>query len=237
MAMSVPRPLLLVTGMAEGLGTSIASVFAGAGYDVLGLARSTKAARLAESAVVAAGGAYTHLCCDLTRPPGVVAALNPYAGRISAVIHNAQMLLIKPFDQSDATEFEELWRVICLGAMIISKLVLPGMIEAGRGAIVLTGATASLRGAAKFAAFASAKFALRGLAQSLAREVGPLGVHVAHVVVDGLIDAPQTDQRFGAARSVRMEPDAIARMYLNLVAQDPSCWTHELDLRPSSERY
>lgn len=235
--MSVPRPLLLVTGMAEGLGVSIASVFAGAGYDVLGLARSIKAARLAESAVVAAGGTYMHLCCDLTRQSDVAAALDPYAGRISAVIHNAQMLLIKPFDQSDATEFEELWRVICLGAMIVSKLVLPGMIEAGRGAIVLTGATASLRGAAKFAAFASAKFALRGLAQSLAREVGPLGVHVAHVVVDGLVDAPQTDQRFGAARSVRMEPDAIARMYLNLVAQDPSCWTHELDLRPSSERY
>jgi len=235
--MSAPRPLLLVTGMAEGLGASIASVFGGAGYDVLGLARSTKAARHVDGVVAAAGGTYTHLCCDLTRPPDVATTLDPYAGRIGAVIHNAQTLLIKPFDQGDEAEFEELWRVICHGATIVARLVLPHMVEAGRGAIVLTGATASLRGAAKFSAFASAKFALRGLAQSLAREFGPLGIHVAHVVVDGLIDAPKTDQRFGAARSVRMDPDAIARMYLNLVAQDPSCWTHELDLRPFGERY
>ncbi len=87
------------------------------------------------------------------------------------------------------------------------------------------------------AAFASAKFALRGLAQSLAREYSPKGLHVAHVVLDGLIDGPQTDHRFGASPSVRMDPGAIARAYLDLSAQHPSAWTHEMDLRPFSERF
>jgi NAD(P)-dependent dehydrogenase (short-subunit alcohol dehydrogenase family) len=101
----------------------------------------------------------------------------------------------------------------------------------------LSGATASLKGTGKFVAFASAKFALRGLAQSLAREYAPKGIHVAHVVLDGLIDEPQTSERFGPEKSTRMEPDAVAREYLNLAAQHPSAWTHELDLRPFSERF
>jgi NAD(P)-dependent dehydrogenase (short-subunit alcohol dehydrogenase family) len=111
------------------------------------------------------------------------------------------------------------------------------MIARGKGAIILTGATAGIRGAAQFSAFASAKFALRGLAQSLARECGPKGVHVAHVILDGLIDEAQTDQRFGPPQSARMDPDAVASIYLELASQHPSAWTHEMDLRPFSERF
>jgi NAD(P)-dependent dehydrogenase (short-subunit alcohol dehydrogenase family) len=235
--MAGSRPLLLVTGMAEGLGAGIARSFAGAGYDVLGLARSGKAEAAVGSAVAEAGGTYTHLCCDLTLPAEVAATLSPYLSRIGVLVHNAHRLLIAPFDQLDAGAFEGVWRVSCLGAMIVSRLVLPHMIAAGHGAIILTGATASLRGNAGFAAFASAKFALRGLAQSLAREYGPAGIHVAHVVLDGLVDEPQTNERFGPARSMRMDPDAVAQAYLNLVGQESSCWTHELDLRPCAERF
>ena len=97
--------------------------------------------------------------------------------------------------------------------------------------------TSGLRGAANFSAFASAKFALRGLAQSLAREYGPKDVHVAHVVPDGLVDEPQTDQRFGSSPAGRMMANAIAQTYLDLSAQHPSAWTHEMDLRPFSERF
>jgi len=111
------------------------------------------------------------------------------------------------------------------------------MVARKTGTIILTGATAGRRGGAKFAAFASAKFALRGLAQSLSREFGPQGVHVAHVVLDGLIDEAQTEQRLGPSKPTRMEPDAVARAYLNLATQHPSAWTHELDLRPFSERF
>jgi NAD(P)-dependent dehydrogenase (short-subunit alcohol dehydrogenase family) len=231
------RQLLLVTGIAEGVGASIAATFAHAGYDVMGIARSEKAAGPIGTLVSANGGTYTHACGDLTRPGAVAAALESYLGRIRIVVHNAHALLIKPFDQTTEAEFERVWRVTCLGAMTVARLVLPHMIAAGEGVIILTGATAGMRGNARFAAFASAKFALRGLAQSLAREYGPLGIHVAHVVLDGLIDAPQTEQRFGSAQAERMEPEAIARTYLSLAGQDRSCWTHELDLRPYSERF
>jgi NAD(P)-dependent dehydrogenase (short-subunit alcohol dehydrogenase family) len=235
--MAGARPLLLVTGIASGLGGSMAATFADAGYDILGLARSTKAAASIASVVAAKGGGYTHLCCDVTKAADVAAALEPYVGRIGVVVHNAHAFLNKPFDQIDEAEFEMVWRVTCLGAMTVARLVLPHMVAAGHGTIILTGALAALRGNARFAAFASAKFALRGLAQSLAREYGPAGIHVAHVVLDGLVDEPQTEQRFGAAQSARMGPNSVAGTYLSLVDQEPSSWTHELDLRPYAERF
>ena len=235
--MAGARPLLLVTGIADGLGASIAAAFAVAGYDVLGLARSSKSAGRVGSLVARAGSTYTHLCCDLTRAADVAATLESHVSGVSVVIHNAHKLLIKSFDQIDVAEFEGTWRVTCLGAITVARLVLPHMVAAGKGTIILTGATAGLRGNAGFSAFASAKFALRGLAQSLAREYGPSGIHVAHVVLDGLIDEPQTERRFGPAQSMRMDPDAVAQTYVNLVDQDPPCWTHELDLRPFTERF
>jgi len=124
----------------------------------------------------------------------------------------------------------------------VAQAVIPHMAARRQGMIILSGATAGLRGGANFSAFASAKFALRGLAQSLAREYGPKGVHVAHVVLDGLIDEPQTDRRFGAQASEsqasgRMDPRSIAQAYLDLTRQEPSTWTHEMDLRPFSEKF
>jgi NAD(P)-dependent dehydrogenase (short-subunit alcohol dehydrogenase family) len=166
----------------------------------------------------------------------VVAAIKRYADLIDVLIHNAHVLDIKPFEQTTASEFEQAWRVACLGAMGAVPAMIPHIAALAQGANILTGATAGLRGAANFSAFASAKFALRGFAQSLAREYGPKGVHVAHIVIDGLIDEPQTDQRFGFPSSGRMNPGAIAQAYLDLSAQHPSAWTHEMDLRPFSER-
>jgi NAD(P)-dependent dehydrogenase (short-subunit alcohol dehydrogenase family) len=235
--MAGARPLLLVTGIAGGLGASIAATFALAGYDILGLARSDKAAASIGSLVAGIGGGYTHLRSDVTKAANVAAALEPYLGRISVVVHNAHAFLNKPFEQIDEAQFEVVWRVTCLGAMTVARLVLPYMVAAKHGTIILTGASAGLRGNAKFAAFASAKFALRGLAQSLAREYGPAGIHVAHVILDGLVDEPQTEQRFGPAQSIRMAPDAVAGTYLSLIEQQASSWTHELDLRPYAERF
>ncbi|HEX4326085.1 MAG TPA: SDR family NAD(P)-dependent oxidoreductase [Burkholderiales bacterium] len=229
--------MLLVTGIAAGFGVSIAAEFAAAGYDVLGLARSSQAPAHAVQLVAQAGGRYTHLACDITRPAEAAEVLRPHAGRIDVLVHNAAMLLIKDFAETTADEFEQVWRVCSLGAFVAGQIVLPQMAARGSGTVIFSGATAGRRGAAKFAAFASAKFALRGLAQSLAREYGPKGVHVAHVVLDGLIDEAQTDQRFGPAPSGRMEPQALARAYLGLATQHPSAWTHELDLRPFAGRF
>lgn len=231
------RPKLLLTGAAEGLGAELAEAFARAGHDVIGLSRTLKASEHLAHRVGQAGGKYTHLACDLTRPADVANACGPIAGEIDVLVHNAHLLDIKPFEQISVAAFEQAWRVVCLGAMVSVQTVIPHMTSRGRGTIILTGATAGLRGAANFSAFASAKFALRGLAQSLAREYGPKGVHVAHVVLDGLIDEPQTDARFGSAPTGRMKASAIAQAYLALSAQHPSAWTHEMDLRPFSERF
>jgi NAD(P)-dependent dehydrogenase (short-subunit alcohol dehydrogenase family) len=121
--------------------------------------------------------------------------------------------------------------------MLSAQAVLPHMAARRSGTVIFSGATASLRGGPNFAAFASAKFALRGLAQALAREFGPKGVHVAHVVIDGLIDTPKTDQRFGPANAGRMNSKAIAQAYLQLTAQAPLAWTQEMDLRPFTEKF
>jgi len=231
------RPLLLVTGIAEGLGAEIAKAFARAGHDVTGLSRSDRCSLQIRQSVEQHDGCYVHIACDVTSPGKVAAALAPYAGRIGVLVHNASVLLIKPFEKTTAIEFEHVWRVTCLGAMLSAQAVIPHMAARSKGTIIFTGATAGIRGSANFSAFSSAKFALRGLAQSLAREFGPKGVHVAHLVLDGLIDAAQTDQRFGASSAGRMEPQAIAQVFLDLSTQHRSAWTHEMDLRPFSERF
>ena len=111
------------------------------------------------------------------------------------------------------------------------------MLEQGNGSILFTGATASIRAGGNFAAFASAKFALRGLAQSLAREFDPQGIHVAHVIIDGLIWGQPAKHLHKAQEGDCLKPEAIAEVYLNIIEQDSSAWTHELDLRPHSESF
>lgn len=233
------RPVVVIGGVSEGLGAAQARRFAAAGYDVLGLARSERAAPAVEAGVHEAGGAYRHVVCDLTRADELSEALRPEAGRIGVALHNAHRLLIAPFLETELAEFEQVWRDGCLSAASFARAALPEILAQGGGTLLFTGATAGLRGGARFAAFASAKFALRGLAQSLAREFGPQGVHVAQIVVDGLIDAPQTDRRFGApnAEDDRLSPDAVAESCLHLAKQPRSAWTQELDLRPFAESF
>jgi NAD(P)-dependent dehydrogenase (short-subunit alcohol dehydrogenase family) len=231
------RRTLLLSGAAEGLGAEIAETFARAGHDVVGISRTNRSTEHLTQRIEQAGGRYRHIACDITQAMAATAAIEPYARQIDVLIHNAHALVIKPFEQTTVDEFEYAWRVACLGAVIAAQSVVPHMAARRRGVIILTGATAGLRGATDFSAFASAKFALRGFGQSLAREYGPKGVHVAHVVLDGLIDEPQTDQRFGSAPAGRMNPIPVAQAYLDLSAQHPSAWTHEMDLRPYSERF
>jgi NAD(P)-dependent dehydrogenase (short-subunit alcohol dehydrogenase family) len=231
------RPKLLITGISEGLGADIAGVFAQAGYDVLGLSRSGRASEQIGAAVGQAGGNYTHITCDLTRTTEVQLALSPIAEHIDVLVHNAQLLMMLPFGDISPQAFEEVWRVACFGAMLAAQAILPHMAARKSGTVIFSGATAGRRGGANFTAFASAKFALRGLAQALAREFGPKGVHVTHVVIDGLIDTPKTDQRFGPAQAGRMDSQAIARAYLQLATQEPSAWTQEMDLRPFTEKF
>lgn len=231
------RRCLLIAGIAEGLGAETAATFAGAGYDVVGLSRTERASAHVAALVEQRGGRYIHLACDLTHPDEVTAALRTHAEQIDTLINNAQRLLIRPFAETSTDDFEAIWRNSCFGAMVTAQAVIPHMAARKSGTVIFTGATAGLRGGANFSAFASAKFALRGLAQALAREFGPRGIHVAHVVIDGLIDTPETDRRFGPAQGGRMDAGALAKAYLALARQSPSAWTQEMDLRPFAEKF
>ncbi|HUO90892.1 MAG TPA: SDR family NAD(P)-dependent oxidoreductase [Rhizomicrobium sp.] len=227
------RPLVVLAGLGEGLGVALAAAFASAGYDVAGLARTTRVAGAAKAAVGTAGGRYSHRRVDLTDGTALREAVAPFIERIETVIHLAHRVMKKPLDETAPAEFEEAWRVGCFSAFLTAQIVVPALIARGGGTIVLSGASASLRGAAGFNAFASAKFALRGFAQALARELEPRGVHVGHVVLDGLIDEPQTDVRFGRGDAPRMTCEDVAA--LAFATQPRSVRTYEFDLRPWSK--
>ena len=122
-------------------------------------------------------------------------------------------------------------------AVILAQAVMPPMVRGGGGTFIVSGATASLRGGTRFAAFASAKFALRGLTQSLAREYHPAGVHVVHAIIDGIIDTARSRQRHSIDPAKMMNPKHIAEVYWQVAHQPPSTWSHEIDLRPSSENF
>lgn len=232
--------VVVLAGSAPGFGAAIAKCFAMAGYRVAGLARSTEFGRQLEAELAGDGGSYRHFACDMTQAAGVGEAIDSIArdlGPPGILIYNPMTLIVKPFQDLSMEEFETVWRVTCLGAMIAAQAVLPHMLGAGGGTIVFSGATASIKGGPHFASLASAKFALRGLAQSLAREFGPRGVHVVHAILDGLIWGPQTPRRFGADREKCLDPEALAGTYLHLAGQPRSAWTHEIDLRPSDEKF
>jgi len=213
----------LVIGVGPGLGAALCRALGSAGYTVAAMGRSLK-----PTAPQAAGA---HVFAADASDPGAVGravvAIESKLGALDVLVYNASGLEIAPPAALSPEKFEAVWRVSCLGAFVAARAVLPLMEARGHGSALFTGATASLRGGANFAAFASAKFALRGLVQSLARTYGPKGVHVAHAIIDGQIGTGDD----------RLHPDDIARAYLNVIDQPRSSWTQEFDLRPFSERY
>lgn len=216
----------MIAGVGPGLGSALCRAFHAAGHPVGALARSAETLAALEAAGI------TGIRCDLEDPEQVdaaIGAIQAEQGPTEVLIHNAARLIRGPFLELSPSAFEQAWRSCLLTAVHTTARVLPGMVAAGRGTVLFTGATASVRGSAGYAPFAAAKFAQRALAQSLARELGPAGIHVAHVVLDGLID--------DAPVSGRLRPDDVASIYLALHRQPPSAWSHELDLRPPSESW
>jgi len=234
------KGVAVLVGAAPGFGASLAHAFAQDGFKVAGLSRSEEyGARLTED-IAKAGGAYQHYICDATEPGRLANVIDDIAhnqGIPSVLIYNPMKLVVTPFLELAPEDFEASWRATTFGAMAAAQTVLPHMLKAGGGAIIFTGATAAVKGNPRFTAFASAKFALRGLAQSLAREFGPKGVHIVHTILDGIIWSPQSLERFGVLRDKCLDPDAIARSYVHLTHQEPSAWTHEIDMRPFDEKF
>lgn len=228
---------VLVAGVGPGLGIALATRFARNGYRVAMLARSRD--RLAAMAAQAPDRLVA-MPCDVTDPAEVNAAFEEAEQRLGPLVcavFNAgtfrpgSVLDIAPDD------FEHCWRVGAFAGFLIGQAAARRMVARGSGTILFTGATASLRGGANFANLASPKFALRALAQSMARELGPRGIHVAHVIIDGHIGGTAGSDDGGRLADSRLAPDAIAEAYLNLHRQHRSAWSQEIDLRPWVERF
>jgi NAD(P)-dependent dehydrogenase (short-subunit alcohol dehydrogenase family) len=229
---------VVIVGVGPGLGAALVRKFAEDGYTVFAAARSASA--LPGLSASGQAGRVVPIDCDATEEADVERVFDAAAkvGPIEVAVFNAGAFVRGSILDTDPKEFERCWRVGCFAAFLVGRAAARRMIERGSGTILFTGATASLRGGAGFVNLASPKFGLRAVAQSLARELGPKGIHVAHVVIDGQIHS----ERYAHLEQERgpdslLDPDAIAAQYLALHRQHRSAWTHELDLRPWSEKF
>jgi NAD(P)-dependent dehydrogenase (short-subunit alcohol dehydrogenase family) len=186
-------------------------------------------------------GTALSVSADATDPDSVARAFERVRGELGdpeVFVYNAGAFQMGGILDLSPEQFDECFRANCAGAFYAAQQVLPAMVEAGGGTVLLTGASAALRGKANFSALAVGKFGLRALAQSMAREFGPQGVHVSHVIVDGQINTPRMREMSPDREDhTLLSPAAIAETYWQLHSQDRTAWTLELDLRPAVESF
>lgn len=251
---SSPRPLAWIVGVgaSAGLGAALARRFVQAGFAVAVTGRTREHLETVAAEIEASGGVAHVRVGDVANESQIDALGRELAGlgSLQAAVFNAGNAVRAPALELSAAQFEDAWRTSTLGGFLFGRAALRALLangvsadaSCGRGSLLFTGATASLRGRPPFAAFAAAKAGLRSLSQSLAREFGPQGIHVAHVVIDGGIDGERL--RRNAARRVAeaapdglLKIDAIAEAYWQLHGQHRSAWSQEIDLRPWTESF
>jgi NAD(P)-dependent dehydrogenase (short-subunit alcohol dehydrogenase family) len=217
------KKTIVIAGSADGFGQSLHTRFEAGGYHVVPVSRR----------------GLGHVQADLSDARATAAlfdGLDP-AQPLAGVIHNAMQFHRQAFLDTKPEVFEQVWRSMTLTAVNVAQQAIPRLRAQGGGCLIFSGASGSVRAGPLFSAFSSAKFALRGLAQSLAREHTSDGIHVAHTILDGLIWSDKTQQRFDAAQEASsMAANDLAEVYWQLFHQAPSAWTHELDLRPMSAK-
>ncbi len=236
--------LVLGVGPEEGLGVALCKAFASEGYSVFGCGRSEENMD-ALNKIKTDKGKITGLVGDVTKEEDVEKifdAVDKNSKTLSSVIYNAGNNNAKPFLEMDLPFFQDLWEVCAKGAFLVAQQAIPRLVNNNGGSLIFTGATASLRSKPPFTAFASAKSAERSLAQGLAKEFGSKGVHVANVIIDGIIDGDKVNLRFPEFAASKGEDGKlniahIADNFLMLHNQKRSTWSFELDLRPWSESW
>lgn len=231
-------------GPARGLGAAIARRFAREGFKITALGRNGEKLGEAVDEMRKTGGAVEAIVGDVTDEATVARAVAAAeaSAPLEVAVFNAGGNWPGAFLDVDGKRFESFWRVNALAGLFFGQAAIRTMLPRAKGTLIYTGASASLRGRANFVAFASAKAALRTVAQSAAREFGPKGIHVAHVVVDGAIDGERVNTLIPTLKDQRgpdglLDPDAIAENYWTLHQQQRSAWTHEIDVRPWVENW
>lgn len=236
---------VLVIGAGDATGGAIARRFAREGYVACLTRRHVdKLAPLAE-AIEREGGKARAFGSDARKEDEMIALIDTIereVGEIEVAVYNIGANVNFPIRETTARVFFKVWEMACFGGFLMGREAAKRMVPRGGGTILFTGATASVRGGSGYSAFAAGKHALRAVAQSMARELGPQGVHVAHVVIDGAIDTAWIRENFPERAALKaqdgiLDPQAIAENYWMLHCQPRSAWTHELDLRPWIERW
>jgi short-subunit dehydrogenase len=224
----------LIVGSGLGLSASLARVFAKAGMSVALAARAVDKLSVLAKEI----GAKTYACdaSERAQVEKLFAALDAGPGAPDVVVYNASYRTRGPLVDLDPAEVAKAIAVSAFGGFLVAQAAVRRMLPRAHGAILFTGASASVKGYAQSAPFAMAKFALRGLAQSMARELSPQGIHVAHFVVDGGIKSARRAEPASSPDSL-LDPDAIAASYLHVLQQPRSAWTSELELRPWVEKF
>jgi len=236
---------IIVVGAGDALGGAIARRFAREGFEAVILRRNADQLQPLAEAIRAEGGIAHPFGVDARQEDQVVALFDKVEAEIApveAVVFNIGANVNFPIADTTSRVFMKVWEMACFAGFLAGREAARRMAPRGRGTIIFTGATASVRGREGFAAFASAKHGLRALAQSMARELGPKGVHVAHTIIDGAIDTAWIAENFPQRYALKdrdgiLDPDHIADAYWMLHAQPRDAWTHELDLRPWMESF
>lgn len=235
----------IVIGAGDATGGAVAARFAAGGLVAVPVRRTAGALAPLVARIEAAGHRAVAMPCD-ARDEQAVAGLfervEAEIGPVEALVFNIGANVPSPILDETARKYRKIWEMCALAGFLTGREAARLMVPRSRGTIIFTGATASIRGSAGFAAFAGGKYALRALAQSMARELGPQGIHVAHSIIDGAIDTAFIADNFPERYATKSEdgildPAAIAEAYWQLHLQPRSAWTHELDLRPWSERW
>lgn len=232
------QPVCLITGVGDGTGTALARRFAEGGYQVAMLARNRDRLEALEKEIADAKG-YVCDLADLKALLATVEAVRAGLGTPSVLVHNAVSATFQTFLEADPEDLEQNFRVNTTALLYLARQLAPEMITAGNGAILVTGNTAALRGIPNTAVFAPTKAAQRILAQSLARDLGPKGVHVAYITIDAAIDTPWTRVPFHPDKSDDFfsKPEAIADEVFHVAHQDRSTWAFDLVIRPFAEKW
>jgi NAD(P)-dependent dehydrogenase (short-subunit alcohol dehydrogenase family) len=240
-----PQRVALIVGAGDATGGAIARRFAAEGFHVVGVRRTAEALAPMVAEIRTAGGKAEGWACDARKEDQVTALferIEREIGPLDMVVFNIGANVRFGITETTERVYRKVWEMGALSGFLVGREAARVMRPRGQGSIFFTGATASLRGSSGFCAFASAKFALRALAQSMARELAPQGIHVAHLVIDGAIDTAFIAENFPEHYATKaqdgiLDPDAIAATYWSLHKQPRNAWTHELDLRPWSETW